>query len=153
MNRYPNRLLVLRETSVDENLQSAWWTTNCQSIGADSTDIGLGNPGKSLRIVSIRSFSSTCWSQLTLAWPNTSINFWPSCSRIPETSTDQLGDGDLAASTSPRTLVTHIPNRRARTTVSIPAVISSPTVLEELTAAAASCPVQRPTMKLSDPDG
>lgn len=52
--------------------------------------------------------------------------------------TDQLGDDELAASTSPLTLETHIPSLRAKTTVSTPAGMSSPMVLEELTAAAAS---------------
>ena len=76
--------------------------------------------------------------ELTFSWPNFSIRSWPSFCRSPETSTDQLGDDELAASTSPLTFETHIPSLRARTTVSTPAGISSPMVLEELTAAAAS---------------
>lgn len=57
---------------------------------------------------------------------------------MPEISTDQLDVADLLGSMSSCTLKTHIPSRKARTTVSMPAGMSSPIVFEELTAADAS---------------
>jgi hypothetical protein len=71
---------------------------------------------------------------------------------MPDTSTDQL-ETDLLDSTSSCTFETQIPSLKARTTVSTPAGMSSPTVLEELTAADASWPVQSPMMKFSLLDG
>jgi hypothetical protein len=76
--------------------------------------------------------------KLTFAFENIWINSWASGTRSPETKTDQLGEDDLFRSRDCRTLTTDMPSRRARTTVSTPTGISSPTVFDELTAAAAS---------------
>lgn len=154
MNWDPDRLVILGQNLLDKLVQGCWRSADRNPICGNSANVGLGRRrNKLLLLVTLFSFLRFISKELTCWLENASMFSRASLSLIPETNADQLVEEELPASTNFRTEWTQRPSRRARTTVWTATGTNSPAVLEELTAAEASRPVQRPTITESSVDG